>query len=125
MTKTPSNFGRRILWLTLFAIAMAYLESAVVVYLRLIYYPEGFQFPLKAITNTNLWIEVGREAATMVMLVVVGFLAAVTGPGRFAVICYAFGVWDIFYYIWLWIFIDWPSSLLTWDLLFLIPLPWI
>ncbi len=125
MTKTPPNFGRRILWLSLFAIAMAYLESAVVVYLRLIYYPEGFQFPLKAIADTTLWIEVGREAATIVLLIIVGILAAVTGPGRFAVICFTFGVWDIFYYIWLWIFIGWPTSLLTWDILFLIPIPWI
>ncbi len=125
MTKTPPNFGRRILWLSLFAIAMAYLESAVVVYLRVIYYPEGFQFPLEAITGTTLWIEVGREAATVVMLIIVGILIAVTGPGRFAVVCFTFGVWDIFYYIWLWIFIGWPPSLMTWDLLFLIPLPWI
>src|SRR2546422_2160642 len=24
-------------------------------------------------------------------------------------------VWDIFYYVWLWVFIGWPPSLFTWD----------
>ena len=33
--------------LLLYAVAMGYLEAAVVVYLRAIYYPEGFSFPLK------------------------------------------------------------------------------
>ena len=36
-----------------------------------------------------------------------------------------FGIWDIFYYIFLKIFLDWPESYLTWDILFLIPLPWV
>ena len=104
---------------------MAYLESAVVVYLRALYYPQGFDFPLKAIPSGMLGIEIGREAATLVMLIAIGFLFAHTAPGRFATICVAFGVWDIFYYVWLVIFIGWPSSLMTWDLLFLIPAPWI
>jgi hypothetical protein len=33
-------------------------------------------------------------------------------------------VWDIFYYVWLKVLLDWPASLLTPDILFLIPLPW-
>jgi bacteriorhodopsin len=37
----------------------------------------------------------------------------------------AFGVWDIFYYVWLKVMLDWPASLNDWDILFLIPLPWI
>jgi hypothetical protein len=119
------SFGWKIVWLTIFAIAMAYLESAVVVYLRAIYYPAGFAFPLKAITGSTIWIELGREVATLVMLAAVGILFAATGAGRFAAICFAFGVWDIFYYLWLKIFINWPESLMTWDLLFLIPAPWI
>ena len=36
----------------------------------------------------------------------------------------AFGIWDILYYFWLYIFIQWPKSLFEWDILFLIPLPW-
>lgn len=125
MITGPKSFGWKLFWLVLFAAAMAYLESAVVVYLRLIYYPEGFEFPLKIISGSTIWIEVGREAATLIMLISIGILSASTGPGRFAAVCFIFGVWDIFYYIWLWIFIGWPQSLLTWDLLFLIPAPWI
>jgi hypothetical protein len=121
----PRSFGWRIIWLGLFAIAMAYVESAVVVYLRDLYYPEGFDFPLKMIPVANIWIELGREAATLVMLAAVGVLFATTAPGRFAAVCVAFGVWDVSYYFWLWVFIGWPQSLFTWDLLFLIPAPWI
>jgi hypothetical protein len=36
-----------------------------------------------------------------------------------------FAFWDIFYYAGLWLIIRWPSSLLTQDVLFLIPTPWI
>jgi hypothetical protein len=36
----------------------------------------------------------------------------------------AFGVWDIFYYVFLRIMCGWPQSLLDWDILFLLPLPW-
>jgi hypothetical protein len=35
-----------------------------------------------------------------------------------------FGVWDIGYYFWLWVFSGWPEALTTWDLLFLLPVPW-
>ena len=124
MITGTKSFGWKLFWLVLFAVAMACLESAVVVYLRLIYYPEGFAFPLKIISGSTIWIEIGREAATLIMLTSIGILIASTAPGRFAAVCFIFGVWDIFYYIWLWIFIGWPQSLLTWDLLFLIPVPW-
>lgn len=43
---------KKIVWLILFSIAMGYLESAVVVYLREIYYPNGFVFPLTPIDST-------------------------------------------------------------------------
>ena len=69
-------------------------------------------------------IEVGREAATLVMLGTVGWLAGRSGLERLAWTAVAFGTWDVFYYAWLWAFIGWPSSLGTWDLLFLIPVPW-
>jgi hypothetical protein len=114
----------RLTWISVYAIAMAYLESAVVVYLRAIYYPGGFSFPIKLIPDAMATIEVGREAATIVMLAA---LAMAVGRGRwerFLVFCIAFGVWDIFYYIWLRVFLGWPPSLMTWDILFLIPIPW-
>jgi len=103
---------------------MAYLESAVVVYLRELYYPEGFKFPLKEIPTFIYITEIGREIATIVMLWAIAKLVAHNAREWFAYFAYNFGVWDIWYYIWLKIFLNWPESLLTWDLLFLIPVPW-
>ncbi|MDP6776314.1 MAG: hypothetical protein QGI83_06085 [Candidatus Latescibacteria bacterium] len=111
--------------LTIFAIAMAFLESAIVVYLRAIYYPAGFRFPLSAIDPGTYAIELGREALSLVMLATVARLAGAPGWGRFACFAFLFGVWDIWYYIWLKVFLGWPASLLTWDILFLIPVAWI
>jgi len=106
-------------------VAMAYLESAIVVYLRRLYYPQGFNFPLVIIDVPTLLLEIGREAATIVMLATIGIAAGRTKVGKFAYFLYVFGVWDIFYYIWLKVFLDWPASLLAWDVLFLIPVPWV
>ena len=108
----------------LFAIAMAYLESAVVVYLREMYHIVDLvkDTPLKPDAYTI--IEIGREAATIVMLAVIGLLAGSTWPKKIGYFFLSFGVWDIFYYIWLYVFIQWPKSLFEWDILFLIPLPW-
>src|SRR6185295_1640743 len=35
-----------------------------------------------------------------------------------------FGAWDLAYYAGLYVALGWPPSLLTWDVLFLIPVPW-
>jgi hypothetical protein len=115
----------RVVNATLYAVAMAYLESAIVIYLRRLYYPQGFDFPLVIIDIPTLLLELGREAATIVMLATVGIAAGRTKVGKLAYFLFLFGVWDIWYYIWLKIFVDWPSSLLTWDVLFLIPVPWV
>jgi len=111
--------------LALFALAMAYLEATVVVYLRELFYPAGFSFPLKEIPQKIYLIELGREVATMIMLVTVGWLSARNFLTRFAGFMLAFGIWDIFYYIFLKLTINWPVDLLEWDVLFLIPLPWL
>ncbi|MEW6599524.1 MAG: hypothetical protein AB1499_00995 [Nitrospirota bacterium] len=115
----------KILWLTIFAIAMAYVESAVVVYLRAIFHPEGFTFPLQPFNDYKITVEVFREIATIVMLATVAHIAGKNFHERFAFLMLIFGVWDIFYYVWLKVLIDWPASLFDWDVLFLIPLPWI
>lgn len=115
---------RRIVWLIIFAVAMAYVESAVVVYLRTIYYPQGFTFPLVPIPPDMAAIEIGREVATLVMLLSVAVLAGADRWDRALIFCIAFGVWDLAYYGWLWVFLRWPPSLFTWDVLFLIPVPW-
>ena len=103
---------------------MAYLESAIVVYLRELYYPTGFNFPLVEIPIPIYVTEIGREVATILMLWAVAKLIAANGREWFAYFAFNFAVWDIWYYIWLKILINWPSSLLEWDILFLIPLPW-
>jgi len=113
-----------ILTLSLFAIAMGFLESAVVVYMRALYYPEGFAFPLKLMDENIMLTELLREAATLVMLVTVALLSARKAILRLAAFIYAFAIWDIFYYIFLRLLLGWPESLLTWDLLFLIPATW-
>ncbi len=111
-----------------FAMAMAYLESAVVVYLReALGVGTGDVFPIdleSELSGRLGWIEIGREAATLLMIGGIGWVAGRTGLERLAWAAVVFGIWDIGYYFWLWVFSGWPESLLTWDLLFLIPLPW-
>ncbi|MBK8808376.1 MAG: hypothetical protein IPO21_17815 [Bacteroidales bacterium] len=118
-------FNRQLLWITLFSIAMGMLESAVVIYLREIYYPQGFMFPLKP-TSTNIAItELVREFATLVMLLSIAVLVGKSAIERFAWFLFCFAVWDIFYYIFLYVFIDWPASVFEWDVLFLLPTMWV
>jgi hypothetical protein len=108
----------------IFGIAMAYLESAVVVYLRQHYYPNGFYFPIKIIPMNIVVIEIGREAATLIMLWFVARMSFKPFKEKFALFIFTFGVWDIFYYFWLKIFLNWPEGMFDWDILFLIPVPW-
>ncbi len=110
---------------SLFAVAMGFLESAVVVYLREIYYPGGFHFPLASIDRPIAITEIIREAATMIMLAIIGYLAGKSLSSRFAWFLYSFAIWDIFYYIFLKALLDWPESLMTDDILFLIPVTWV
>ena len=121
------RFLTTVITVAAFAIAMAYLESAVVVYLQraLSMTPETL-FPLRGqqVVGDLAAIEVGREAATLVMLAAIGCLVGRRWADRLAWTAVAFGVWDLFYYVWLWVFIGWPHSLGTWDVLFLIPVPW-
>lgn len=109
---------------SVFAVAMAFVEAAVVVYLRALYYPEGFSFPLAVMPRDILLVEVLREAATIVMIVSAAVLAARKFYARMAVFFYIFAVWDIFYYVFLKVLLGWPSSFLEMDVLFLIPVVW-
>jgi hypothetical protein len=123
---------RRWVWVVVFAISFAYVESAVVVYLRKIYFDGSFEFPIATLWENGrhvleplILVEMGREAATIVMLAAAGIIAGVSGLQRFCFFMIAFGIWDIFYYVWLWVILRWPEGLMTWDLLFYIPLPWV
>ena len=119
------SYRRKLILLSIFAIAMAYLEAVVVIYIREIYYPEGFAFPLKIMPNEFLVIEIFREFSTIIMLISVALLMGKKAWEKFGFFIFIFGLWDIFYYLWLKITIDWPASIFQWDVLFLIPLPWI
>lgn len=109
------------------AVAFALVEAMVVFYLRklfgleyrLRFTPGDFHFP-----RAYLPYEQAREGATMVMLLAVGFVAGRTWWQRLAYWLLAFGVWDIFYYVWLWVLLRWPGSPGERDLLFLIPGEW-
>ena len=109
---------------SIFAIAMAYLESAIVVYLRDIYDIKNLLTDLPTKPDNYTLIEIGRELFTLVMLATVGWIAGQKWADRIGFAAIAFGIWDIFYYLWLAVFIGWPESLFEWDILFLIPLPW-
>lgn len=114
-------------WLTAYAIAMAQVEAALVIYLRRLYYADDplTLFPLTMMPNPDLATEVARELATIVMIAGVAFLHAKRGTRVFAAFLYVFGLWDIAYYGWLKLMLGWPTSWLEWDVLFLIPWPWL
>lgn len=117
---------RRLIVTALFALAFAFVEAAVVVYLRASsgllaaqrgHAPNGFP-------DLFLHMEIVREAATMIMLATIATLAGRNLRERFIAFLWTFAIWDIFYYVFLYITIGWPDSLKNPDLLFLIPVPW-
>jgi len=134
---------RIVVGLFLFGVSFGYVEAAVVIYLRALYEPlrqrltpgrgSGDLFPLvdrdrmvaeAPETGRLLNVEVIREAATIVMLAAAAMLVAGERSLWLPAFSIAFGVWDISFYLFLKLWIDWPASLLTWDLLFLLPVPW-
>jgi hypothetical protein len=122
-----SDRTRNLIWLTLFALCMGQVEASLVIHLRSIYYPGNPLeiFPLTLMTHRDLAIEIARELATVLMILSVAMLTARGFTRMFATFVYLFGLWDLFYYLWLKIMIGWPVSLFEWDVLFLIPWPWL
>jgi len=125
MKKSITKESKALAALAIFGITMGLLEAAVVVYLRQLYYPEGLTLPLKPASSTILLIESSRELATLVMLITSAIAVGENALQSFAYFLYMFGFWDIFYYVFLKVFLDWPASILTWDVLFFIPVPWV
>jgi hypothetical protein len=122
---TPKPDWKRWVTVVVFAIAMAWMESATVFYLRsmigrIVPYQAN---PLPMIGRFGP-VELVRELATLIMLFAVGVLAGKTWRARLGYSAVAFGFWDIFYYVFLRMICGWPRSLFDWDILFLIPLPW-
>ena len=112
-------------WLYVWGIAFGYIEAAIVIYLRKIYYPDGFSFPIMLADIDIAAVEILRELMTLIIIWAMAELTFRTFIKKLAGYMIIFGIWDIFYYIFLKIFLDWPESYLTWDILFLIPLPWV
>jgi len=121
----PPRAGTRWLLVVAFAVGMAWVEAAAVYYLRvMVDRLDPYQvnpLPMRGVLGP---VELIREAATLVMLLAVGMLAGRTWRTRLGYAAIAFGVWDIFYYVFLKMICDWPKSLFDWDILFLLPLPW-
>ncbi|UCG66769.1 MAG: hypothetical protein JSW12_07105 [Deltaproteobacteria bacterium] len=120
------------IWIVTFAIAFAWVESSAVVYLREISFGGSFSSPFfldwengQLFADATIRIELVREIATILILVSVGWAAGKNALQKFCFFMIVFGIWDIFYYIWLWAMVRWPDSLMSWDLLFIVPLPWV
>ncbi len=114
--------------LAVFGIAMAHLEGVVVVYLRRalgMLDSESNKESVGKIEPRYLKIEMTREAATIIMLVVIAYLSGNNWIERGVFFLWTFAFWDLFYYLSLYILIKWPPTLKTIDVLFLIPKPWI
>lgn len=117
--------GKRWFAVAAYAVAMAWVEAAVVYYLRtMLGRIEPHQPDPLPMAGSLGSVEPVRELATLVMLFMVGALAGRSWRSRLGYTCIAFGIWDIFYYVFLKLMCGWPHSLLDWDILFLIPLPW-
>ncbi|HEY5471504.1 MAG TPA: hypothetical protein VIK07_13365 [Bacteroidales bacterium] len=114
--------------LAVFGIAMAHLEGVVVVYLRKalgMLDSESNKESIEKFPKRYLNIEMTREAATIIMLVIIAFLVGSTWLEKGVFFLWTFAFWDLFYYLSLYILLKWPPKLTTIDVLFLIPKPWI
>jgi hypothetical protein len=134
---------RKLLLLALFGAAFGFVEAAVVVYLRtaagvwspysstisqLQHSSTAYQQVVSSLAQfpqSLRAIEAFREAATMIMLVTVALLAAAKARERWGSFLWAFAAWDLTYYAGLWAILRWPSSLKDYDVLFLLPVPWV
>jgi hypothetical protein len=113
--------------LTVFSIAFGIEEAIVVLYLRSLAAHQ--MIAADAVVTQSLSahaydLELAREGCTLVVIAAIAWLASTSIEGRLRAFCFAFGVWDIVYYAVLWVLSGTPS-LTSYDVLFLIPVPWI
>jgi hypothetical protein len=120
--------GTKLLLLAIFGLAMAHFEGVVVVYLRKalgMIDSESNKESVNKFPKKYLYIEMTREAATIIMLVAIALLSGSDLLEWIVYFLWTFAFWDLFYYLSLYILIKWPPKLTTIDVLFLIPVPWI
>jgi hypothetical protein len=114
-----------------FAIAFGWIEATVVVYLREIGARSGpgtgaaLQTSLVSLPQRLVALEMMREACTIALLAAVSWLAGRRVADRAGAFLLTFGIWDLTYYAVLRLVIGWPATLGDWDVLFLIPQPWV
>ena len=133
---------RKLSALALFGVAFGFVEAVVVVYLRTAadavghfssaisqaHAPTTYQQAVSSLAQLPQGlrtVEVGREAATMIMLFMLALLAAARARERWGAFLWTFAVWDLTYYAGLWGMLRWPTSFTDYDVLFLIPVPWV
>jgi hypothetical protein len=126
MQSRSHGIASRITAVAVFALAMGYLEAVVVYYIR---YALGDVHATasvaSSVTGRFPWgIEMTREVATLVMLATVALVAGRDWRERAAALLWAFGIWDATYYLGLEILAQWPASIFTQDVYFLLPVPW-
>lgn len=126
--------------LVVFGVAFGFVEAAVVYYLRiLLRFRDDYSIAhYKVLLNLGFItfvspvhsllvnhrvsdIEVARESATIVMLLCLAYLAARGWRQRTGAFLVGFACWDLAYYLFLKILDNWPSSFMTKDVYFLIP----
>jgi hypothetical protein len=137
LDRMMANEERRAAYVSLWVLALAFgwIEASVVVYLREIYvreaslhassYLPNLQVSLVSLPSPLVALEMAREACTLVLLGAVGWLASRRPAARFGAFLVSFGIWDVTYYAVLRLVSGWPDSISTWDILFLIPSPWV
>jgi hypothetical protein len=128
---------RRTAYLSVWVLALAFgwIEASVVVYLRAVGARDGSlamahpvveaQAAFVALPEALVALEMAREACTILLLGAVAWLAGRRPADRAGAFLLSFGIWDLTYYAVLRLVLGWPESLGTWDVLFLIPRPWV
>ena len=114
-------------WLpiTVFALAFAFVEAAIAISLKQLYYPDGWKPPFHALPGNANLLEQAREVMTLVMIASVAAFGRPTWREGIARGLWIFGVWDLGYYAFLLLLTGYPSSLLDLDLVFLVPIVWV
>ncbi len=143
ISETPKNRLAKLFALVIFGISFGFLEAVVVTYLRKLFGYEAefkpgeyktllnlgaivFISPANSIIPNSLLVAIERlrEVSTIIMLLSVAYIAGHNLKERFGAFLISFALWDIFYYVFLKVLIDWPKTIFDIDIFFLLPYVW-